>query len=100
MGYLLENFKIDMMSSISSQSDVMRENKKQEVEDMVLGVFFPKCRKRHLLRECLVDKVEVCHLCNLDHDTKYFPSLPKVKEVFQESIVDTKQAYFISQKKP
>ena len=89
-----------MMSSISSQLDVMRETKKQAVEDMVLGVFFPKCRKRHPLREFLLDKVEVCRLCNLDHDTKYFPSLPKVKEVFQESTVDTKQACFISQKKP
>ena len=79
------------MSYISSQLDVMRENKKQAVEDMVLGVFFPKCRKKHLLREFLHDN---------DHDTKYFPSLPKVKEVFQSSTVDTKQAYFISQKKP
>ena len=89
-----------MMSSISSQLDVMRENKKQAVEDMVLGVFFPKCRKMHPLREFLLDKVEVCCLCDLDHDSKYFPSLPKVKEVFQESIMDTKQASFISQKKP
>ena len=88
------------MSSISSQLDVMRENTKHAVEHMVLGVFFPKCRKRHPLREFLLDKVEVCGLCDLEHDTKYFPSMPKVKEVFQASTMDMEQSCFISQKKP
>ena len=40
--------------------DVPREKQKQAVEDLTLGVFYPKCRKNHPLKECLLDKVEVC----------------------------------------
>ena len=82
IGNILENFKTDMMSSISSQMDVMREKKKQVAEDLVLGMFFPKCRKKHHLKECPLDKEEVCGLCKLEHDFKDCPSLPKAKEVF------------------
>ena len=38
-------------------------------------------------------------MCELEHDIKYFPSLPKDKEVFQASTVDIKHACFILQKK-
>ena len=89
-----------MMSSISSQLDAMREKQKQVVEYLVLGVFYPKCGKNHSLKECPLDKVEVCGLCELDHDTKYCPSLPKSKAVFQASTVYTYHAFFILQKKP
>ena len=88
------------MSSISSQLDVMREKHEQVAEDLVLGVFCPKCRKKHSLKECPLDKAEVCGLCELEHDTKYFPSLLKAKEVFHESMVDKEHACFISQKNP
>ena len=60
----------------------MREKKKEVVEDLVLGVFFPKCRKDNRLREFSLDKVDVCGLCELEHDIKYFPSMLNDKEVF------------------
>ena len=41
IGNLLENFKTEMMSSISSEIDVLREKQKQVVEDLTLGVFCP-----------------------------------------------------------
>ena len=50
--------------------------------------------------ECPFDKVEVCQLCELNHETKEFPSLPQVKVVLQESTPDVELAYFIVQKKP
>ena len=84
------------MSSISLQLDVMRENKKQGDEDLVVGVFCPKCIKKHPLRECLLEKVEVCGMCDLEHETKYFPLLSKYKSFFQSSIVDTEKNSFIS----
>ena len=70
IGNLLENFKIEMMSSISSEIDVLREKQKQVVEDLTLAVFCHRCRKNHPLKECLLDKVEVCQLCELNHETK------------------------------
>ena len=85
-----------MINSISSQLNVMREKQKEVAEDMVLGVFFPKCRKKHPLRECPLDKVEVCGLCELENDTKDCPSFPKAKAVFEASTVDTEKACFIS----
>ena len=69
------------MSSISSKIDVLREKQKQAVEDLTLGIFFPNCRKNQPQKECPLDKVEVCQLCELNHDTKEFHSLPQVKAV-------------------
>ena len=89
-----------MMSSISSEIDVMREKQKQAVEDLTLGVFCPRCRKKHPLKECPLDKVEVFRLCELNHDIKEFPSLPQVKAFLQASTLDVEPAYFIGQKKP
>ena len=96
IGNLLENFKTEMMSSISSEIDVLREKQKQEVEDLTLGVFCPRCRKNHPLKECPLDKVEVCQLCELNHDTKECPSVPLVKAVLQASTPEVELAYFIA----
>ena len=41
IGNLLENFKTEMMSSISSEIDVLKAKQKQAVEDLTLGVFCP-----------------------------------------------------------
>ena len=87
------------MSSISSEIDVPREKQKQVVEDLTLSVFCPKCKKKHPLKECPLDKVEVCQLCELNHDTKECASLPQVKEVLQESTPDVEPTYFIAQKR-
>ena len=69
IGNLLKNFKTEMMSSISSEIDVLRAKQKQAVQDLTLGVFYPRHRKKHPLKEF-----------PLDHDTKEFP-LPQVKAV-------------------
>ena len=76
IGNLLENFKVEMMRSISSEIDVLRAKQKQAVEDLTLGVFFPKCRNKYPLKEFLLEKVEVCQLYELNHDAKECPSLP------------------------
>ena len=60
IGNLLENFKIEMMSSISLEIDVLKEKQKHAVEGLTLGVFCPRCRKNHPLKECSLNKVEVC----------------------------------------
>ena len=60
IGNILENFKTEMMSSISSKIDVLRAKQKQAVEDLTLGIFFPKCRKNQPMKECSLEKVEVC----------------------------------------
>ena len=88
------------MSSISLEIDVLREKQKQAIEDLKLGIFYPKCRKNHPLKEFPLDKVEVFQLCEMNHDTKECPSLPQVKVVLQESTPDVEPTYFIAQNKP
>ena len=56
IGNLLENFKIEMMRSISSEIDVLREKQKQAVEYLTLSVLCPKCRKKHTLRSAHLTK--------------------------------------------
>ena len=82
------------MSSISLEIDVLRVKQKQEVEDLKLNVFLPRCRKKHPLKEFPLDKVEVCQFSKLNHDTREFPSLPQVKAVLQESTSYVEPTYF------
>ena len=49
-----------MMSSISLEIDALKEKKKQVVEYLTVGIIFPKCRKKHPLKDFPLDKVEVC----------------------------------------
>jgi hypothetical protein len=46
LGNLLENFKINILSTISNQLDTLKLKKKQE-EEIVLAIFYPRCRKKH-----------------------------------------------------
>jgi hypothetical protein len=76
LGNLLDNFKTDLLGTIGSQLDTLKIKRKQEEENPVLSIFCPKCRKRHPLRECPLDNVPVCAICNENHKTKDCPSLP------------------------
>ena len=54
MGNLFENFKIDILSTLSSQLDVLQAKKKLEKQDELekaFAVFYSKCRKKHALRK-------------------------------------------------
>ena len=73
IGNLLEGFKTDILSSLSSQLDALQVKKRKEEEDRALAIFCPKCRKRHPLKSWRLDKVEMCLLCNQEHPTKEFP---------------------------
>ena len=70
-----------MMSYISSHLDVLKEKHKHDEVELTLDMFCAKCRNKHPLREFPLDKVEVCGICDLDHNTKDFTSLPRVKAV-------------------
>jgi len=50
LGNLLENFKIDLLSTISSHLDTLKARRRQEEENIVMSIFCPRCRKKHPLR--------------------------------------------------
>jgi hypothetical protein len=53
--------------------------KKWEEEEVALAIFFLKCRKRHPLKECPLDQIEICGICEEEHSTSKCPSLPWFK---------------------
>ena len=63
MSNLFENFKTDILSTLSSQLDVLYVKKKQEKQEELekaLVMFCSKCRKKHALRDCPTDSIEIC----------------------------------------
>jgi hypothetical protein len=57
LGNLLENFKTNILSTISNQLDTLKLKKKQE-EEIVLAIFYPRCRKKHGEKECPLNVIE------------------------------------------
>jgi hypothetical protein len=95
---MLDNFKTDILSSLTSQLDTFQSKKKKEEFDLALAIFCSKCRKNHPLRECPLDNIEVCGICEKNHDTKSFPSFPELKVVYQGGTGETEQICFVAQK--
>ena len=60
MGNLFENFKNDILSTLSSQLDGLPPKKNREEFDKAMAVFCSKFRKKYPLRECPTDNIEVC----------------------------------------
>jgi hypothetical protein len=89
IGNMLDNFKIDILSTLISQLDTFQDKRKKEEIDLALAIFCSRCRKKHPLWECPLDNVEVCGICEKNHATKYCPSLPELKAVYQRDNEET-----------
>jgi hypothetical protein len=76
IGNLLENLKTYILSTIGSQLDTLNIKKKQEEENAAMGIYFPRCRRKHSLRECPLDNISVCGFYTEDQSTEKCPSLP------------------------
>jgi hypothetical protein len=83
LGNLLENFKIDILHTISSQLDTMKIKRKQEEENVTLAIFCHRCRRKHPEKECPLNVIEICGICTENHPTNECPSLPRLKAMFK-----------------
>jgi len=65
----MDNMKIEIMNTVSKQIDSLKFHQKIEKEQESLSIFCPKCRKKHLLRECPLDIKETnkCAICTENH---------------------------------
>jgi len=81
---LLDHLKTYILGSLSEQLDTLKIQNKQKVENVALSIFYPKCRKKHALRECPLDSIETCVICAENDNTKEFSSIPNIKAVFQD----------------
>jgi len=99
IGNLLEEFKIEMLSSFASQIDTLQVKKKQAEAEAALDIFCPKCREKHPLRECPLDKVPICTICEKDHETQQCPSLPGIKAALQPTEEEAEAVYLLTQRR-
>ena len=96
IGNLLEEFKTEMLSSFASQIDTLQVKKKQAEAEAALAIFCFKCREKHPLRECPLDKVPVCTICEKDHETQQCPSLPRIKAALQSIEEEAEEVYLMT----
>ena len=64
---MLEDFKVDILSNLGTQVEVLKTKKIQEQQDQSPSIFCPKCRKKHPLKECPLNNVHICGLCVENH---------------------------------
>ena len=86
IGNMLDEFKTDILGSLSEQLNTIKIQNKQKTKAEALTIFCQKCRKKHALREFPLDakNVETCMIYWESHETKDCPSIPGLKAVFQE----------------
>jgi hypothetical protein len=95
----LENFKTDILGTLTTQLDVLQAKQRQAEEEQSLAIFFPWCRKKHSPRECPLDMVRTCAICAKDHATEQCPSLPGLKVIFKEAEEETEPVYLMAQRR-
>jgi len=79
IGNLFENFKTDILSTLSAKITTTQIKKTQGEADTPLAVFCPNCRKQHPLRECEMNSINLCNICELEHSTRQCLELPRLK---------------------
>ena len=77
--------------------DVLHIKRKQEEVERALAIFFPRFIRRHPRNECSLNSIRVCSICEENHSTNKFPSLPGLKVVYQGAEGATEQIYYIDQ---
>lgn len=63
IGNFLDNFKAYVLGNLSEQLDTLKIKNKQKDENVALSILCTRCRKKHALRECPLDSVEICIIC-------------------------------------
>ena len=63
LGNLLENFKTNLLQTISMQLDTFKEKKNQDDENAIFSIFYSRCRQKHPLRDRPLNNVLTCLDC-------------------------------------
>jgi hypothetical protein len=88
-----------MINSFSSQMDTLQVKQKQAELEQALCIFCLKCKKKHPPRECPLNSVQVCLICELNHATDQCPSLPGVKASMKVINEEAEVVYLIKQRR-
>lgn len=85
IGNLLENFKTNILGTLTTQLDTTQAKQKQAETEKNFAIFYPRCRKKNSHKECPLDTVQVCAICTKDHSTESCPSISGLKAVYKEA---------------
>jgi len=100
IGNMLEDFKSDMLQTLSLQLDSMKIKRKQEEAKSAQAIFCPRCTRRHPRNECPLNCINIFSACEENHSTDKCPSLPGLKFVYQGVEGVTEQLHYINQRRP
>ena len=73
------NNLLNILRNLNEQTDMLRMQNKKKFSSFI---FCPKCRKKHDLHECPIDKIKICKICAGSHTIEDCPSLPGLKVVY------------------
>lgn len=82
---------------MTTQLDIMQAKQKQAEVEQNLVIFFPRCRKKHSHKECMLDMVQTYAICTKYHATEHCPSLLGLKAVYKEAEEETEPVYLLNQ---
>jgi len=97
---MLEEFKSEMLQTLTLQIDTMQIKWKQGEVERSLAIFCPRCIRRYPRNECPLNLIEICSVCEENQSTNKYPSLPGLKVVYQGTKGVTKQLCYINQRRP
>eukprot|EP00253_Pinus_taeda_P017200 PITA_17200 len=100
IGNLLEEFKTNLLSTLGTQIDTLKAKKRQEEEDQIMVVFCPKCRKKHALKECPLENIQVCAFCTENHDIFHCYKVKILQNCNVAANTDMENVYFMGAKIP
>jgi len=83
IGNMLEDFRSEMMQTLSLQMDTMHIKRKQEEVERALVIFYPRCTRRNPRNGCPLNSIEIYSVCEENHSTNKCLSLTGLKVVYQ-----------------
>ena len=100
IGNLLEEFKTDLLSTLGNQIDTLKAKKKQEDEDQIMAIFCPKCRKKHALKDCPLENIQICAFCTEHHDMFNCPKVKVLQNCNMAADAEKENVYYMGTKRP
>jgi hypothetical protein len=97
---LLEEFKTDLLSTLGNQIDTLKAKKRQEDEDQIMAIFCPKCRKKHALKDCPLENIQVCAFCTENHDIFHCSKVKVLQNCNMAANAEMENVYYMGAKRP